>query len=351
MYQGKDTSWRDLPKRMSFEVIDILSERLIQQSLLQDAGFAIVLHGGEPLLLGYEGLSRLILWLREKLNYDRYPISIQTNGSLLDDAFLDLFSEYKVSVSISIDGAKAANDLGRIDLRGRSTFIRTVSGLDKLRTHPDSQFLFAGTLTVIQPSTSAADTYAFLKNAGSPNMDFLLQDGNYDKLPLGKMDFNSTEYGSWLSELFSCYVADPAPVPIRLFDDIIRIIFGSSSFKEGQGVESFGILIIETNGEIRKNDTLRSSFEGADFFKDRWNIADVEISKVLSSQEFLDYSQMQIPISKKCRDCSYFAVCGGGMPLYRWGEGHNYDAPSVYCADHIVVIDSIKNRLILEGVL
>lgn len=351
VYQGKDTSWRDQPKRMGIDVIKAVSEKLIQQSFQQDAGFAIVLHGGEPLMLGYDGIYQLISSLRSNLDEKRYPISIQTNGSLITTKLLNLFSDFRVSVSVSIDGPKVANDLGRIDLRGKSTFLRTVCGIEYLMTHPDKDFLFAGTLTVIQPSTSATNTYEFLKSIGSPNMDFLMQDGNHDQLPIGKESFYSTEYGNWISDLFYCYVTDPSPVPIRFFDDIIRLLLGGESTKEGRGIEPYGILIIETDGEIRKNDTLRSSFDGADLFINRWNISNTKISSVLNSQEFFEYSNMQVPISSTCSSCDYFSVCGGGMPLYRWGEKHGYNAPSIYCKDHMRIIDVVTNRLKNEGIL
>ena len=90
----------------------------------------MVLHGGEPLLLGYKGLHALISQLRTALDAVRYPISVQTNGSLLDKRILDLFSEHRVSVSVSIDGPQAPNDLARIDRKGGSTFFKTVQGID-----------------------------------------------------------------------------------------------------------------------------------------------------------------------------------------------------------------------------
>jgi len=326
-------------------VINSIAKRLIHQASLQNAGFAVVLHGGEPLLLGLDRLSVLIKKLREKLDPEHYPISLQTNGSLLNNEFLDLFSRERVSVSVSIDGPKDANDLARVDLKGKSTFFKTVSGIDALRSHPDSEFLFAGTLSVTQPSISAIDTYHFIKSLGSPNMDFLMQDGNYDQLPNGKLSFESTEYGDWFCKLFECYVSDPNPVPIRFFDDIIRLMLGGTSIKEGQGTDPYGILIFETDGEIRKNDTLRSSFDGADFFNERWNVCDTEISDVLASNEFAEYAKMQIPICDTCLSCEYQSVCGGGMPLYRWGKNHGYNAPSIYCHDHIKIIQSVEERL------
>jgi uncharacterized protein len=350
VYQGKDTSWRSQPKLMSVDVIDTLIEKLIVQASEQTAGFAIVLHGGEPLLLGIKKLSLLIKRLRQKLDPERYPISVQTNGELLDKRFLDLFSSEKVSVSVSIDGDQGANDIARVDIKGNSTFSKTVEGIKALRSHTDSEFLFAGTLSVIQTSIPAKITYEFLKSLGSPNMDFLMQDGNYDRLPLGKSSFTSTEYGDWLCELFECYTSDSSPVPIRFFDDIVRLLLGGKGTKEGQGINPYGILIFETNGEIRKNDTLRSSFDGADFFTARWNVCDINISDVLSSSEFSEYAHMQIPICESCKTCEHESVCGGGMPLYRWGEIHGYNAPSIYCHDHMKIINLVKERLELEGV-
>lgn len=350
VYQGKDTSWRAQPKRMALDVIDSLVDRLIHQANTQAAGFAIVLHGGEPLLLGLENLTVLVKKLREKLDSQRYPISLQTNGALLNEEFLDLFSREKISVSVSIDGDQGANDIARVDVNGKTTFPKTIKGIQVLRSHTDSEFLFAGTLSVIQPSIPAKKTYDFLKSIGSPNMDFLMQDGNHDRLPQGKSSFKSTEYGDWLCELFECYASDPSPVPIRFFDDIVRLLLGDSGTKEGQGTDPYGILIFETDGEIRKNDTLRSSFDGADFFTSRWNVRDTKISEVLSSKEFSEYAHMQIPICETCNSCEYLSVCGGGMPLYRWSESNGYDSPSVYCHDHMKIIRFVKERLMREGV-
>lgn len=348
VYQGEDTSWKQQPKRLASDVIVALINKLVEQSKKQSRGFAIVLHGGEPLLLGLNKMTTLVTNLRKHFDPEKYPISVQTNGALLSNEFLDLFSKEQVSVSVSIDGDQGANDIARIDLNGNSTFQKTFDGIKLLKEHPDSEFMFSGTLSVIQPFISATKTYNFLKSIGSPSTDFLLQDGNYDKYPSGKSSFNSTEYGDWLSELFDCYVNDPEPVPIKFFDDMIGLMLGGQSTKEGRGSEAYGILIFETDGEIRKNDTLRTSFDGADFFKSRWNIKDTEISDVLSSNEFKEYANMQIPVCDTCKDCEYESICGGGMPLYRWGKEHKFNAPSVYCHDHKKIISKIKERLLLE---
>ena len=308
-------------------------------------GFAVVLHGGEPLLLGFQRLAMLLRGLRAKLRPDRYPTSIQTNGALLSERYLDLFSETRASVSVSIDGPVQANDLGRLDHRGTSTFAATMSGIERLATHADSKFLFAGTLSVIQPTIEPGRIYKFLKKLRTPSMDFLLQDGNHDCLPAGKRTFESVEYGKWLAGLLDEYLADPSPVSIRILDDSIKLCLGGASQKEGRGNDQHGILIIETDGEIRKNDTLRASFEGADRFSVPWSVTDTTLATVLSSHEYRAYTHMHKPVSSQCVDCSLLDVCGGGMPLYRWSADRGYDNPSVYCRDHTLFINHVATRL------
>ena len=345
VYRGPDSTWRLQPKRMHREVVVALSDRLVEQAGQQESGFAIVLHGGEPLLLGFNELASLLRGLRAHLTPERYPISVQTNGTLLSEELLELFAETRTSVSVSIDGPAEANDFARLDHRGESTHAATMRGIRLLASHSDSAFLFAGTLSVIQPTVDPGLVYGFLKALRSPSMDFLLQDGNHDRLPTGKAHFTSTEYGEWLIGLFDLYLTDPSPVPIRVFDDIVKLCLGGASQKEGRGKAQHGILIVETNGEIRKNDTLRASFEGADQFENRWNVTTTTLSRVLSSSDYVGYAGMQAPTSTRCQSCNLLAVCGGGMPLYRWSAERGYDNPSVYCHDHAVFIRHAITRL------
>ncbi|WP_135458912.1 cyclophane-forming radical SAM/SPASM peptide maturase YhhB [Vibrio echinoideorum] len=349
VYQGEDTSWKNQPKKMSKDTIDVLVDRLIEQSINQDVGFAIVLHGGEPLLIGFERMQYLLTSLRKNLNSLNYPISLQTNGVLLTNPFLDLFSEMKVSVSVSIDGDKIANDISRITRTGKSSFDDTVKGIKLLKSHHDNEFLFAGTLSVIQPNISPKDIYLFLKSLGTPSMDFLFQDGNYNKLPIGKYSFESTEYGQWMKGMLDMYLSDPEPVKIPCIDDILRLTMGGDSIKEGKGDSEFGILIVETDGEIRKNDTLRLSYDGADFFKTRDSVRDIDFQTVIDSEEFQYVSSMQKPTSDNCLNCSVKDICGGGMPLYRWSDENGYNNPSVFCNDHYYFIESVKNTLNTSG--
>ncbi len=69
-------------------------------------GGPLTLFGGEPLLLPLDDLETFLSW-----GFETYgSSSLQTNGTLLQDAHIELFLRYKVNVGISMDGPDELND-------------------------------------------------------------------------------------------------------------------------------------------------------------------------------------------------------------------------------------------------
>jgi uncharacterized protein len=340
-----DDGWKKMPAIMSPETVDALVNSIATLSREQERPFATVFHGGEPLLLGRRKLENLLAKLRDRLP-PQYQICMQTNGMLITDEILDLCQLYRTTISVSLDGPKPINDKFRIGKHGESTFLKVTEGIRKLRAHRDSDFLFSGILTVIDPTSNPDETYQFLKGLGAPCLDFLFRDGNHSTLPFGKASFESAEYGQWLCELLDVYLSDQRPVRIRILDDLMRLSLGGKGIKEGAGLTDFGIAIIETDGSINKNDTLKSAFSGADRFSTRWSIYSDSLASIFASDEFRAYHEVQRPSSAACRACDKLSVCGGGMPLHRWRDGSGFDNPSVYCNDQKLVINRIAAMLV-----
>ena len=337
-----------MPKAISSETVQALSKALGALSKDQDSEFTTVLHGGEPLMLGARRLENLLSALRENLGSD-HKICMQTNGMLISDEMLRICNDYKTAISISLDGPKEINDRFRIGHRGESTFDKVLAGITKLRNHPSAEFLFSGLLTVIDPASDPRKIYQFLKGLGAPSLDFLYRDGNHSSYPFGKASFESTEYGNWLCELLDVYLADPTPVRVRLLDDLLRLSLGGRGIKEGSGITDYGIAIIDTDGSVTKNDTLKSTSNGADRFQQKWTIFSHNLADIFNTTEFDEYHRLQRPTSSTCKGCPELGICGGGMPLHRWSNESQFDNPSVYCNDQKLLIRSIKLRLVQEG--
>jgi uncharacterized protein len=342
IYRMGDTGWSRVPKLMAPETVVATAAALHDLLVDQRRTFAVVLHGGEPLLLGERRLREMLRALRSSLR-NECPISIQTNGVLITNRILDICAEWRAAFSVSLDGPQQVHDMHRLGHDGESTFAGTMDGIRRLLAHREADFLFSGVLSVIDPCTDPDEVYTFLKRAGAPSLDFLYRDGNHTSMPVGKTSFESQEYGRWLARLSDLYFADPDPVPVRILDDMTRLILGGSGSKEGIGLEEYGIVVIDTDGRVAKNDTLKSNFDGADRFAANWSVHRNRLFEVAQTEEFREYYLLQDPTSPVCLSCSLRRICGGGMPLTRWRDDNRYDNPSVYCSDHKYVIEHITD--------
>lgn len=341
VYHMGDEAWRDQPKKMSATVLEQVADRLAEQLALQGTPFSVVLHGGEPLLLGPAKLDKFCRRLRAALPHP-CGIHLQTNGVLLTDAVIDVLVRHDVGVSVSIDGPQAVHDRFRLDHRAKGSFDRVRAGIARLVARPDARPLLAGVLAVIDPESDPAEVYAALKETGAPSLDVLPRDGHWDQLPFGKQSPTSIEYGRWLEGLLEVYVADPAPPHVRLLDDMIRLVLGGRSMKEGVGTADYGILVIEPDGTVDKNDTLKVAGSGADRFERPWSVFNHALHEILGSEEFETYYAQQRPIASACASCSDLAVCGGGMVAHRWSAQRGYDNPTIFCADQRHVIARVR---------
>ena len=344
VYQLGDEGWRRQPPAMSQSTIDAAVRRLDELRQAQNRDFAVVLHGGEPLLLEEALLARLLTGLRARLPVG-CTLSVQTNGTLLTDRRLDILADARATVSVSLDGPAQINDSRRVGFDQGGTFEATLAGIHRLQRHPAAKRLFSGTLSVVEPSTDPGEVYWFLRGLGVPGMSFLLPDGNHSRLPPGKPGFDSYEAGKWLAGLFDVYMSDPDPVPIRVLDDLVKLLLGGSAAKEGMGRELNAILIIDTDGTVTKNDTLKSASDGADRYNEPWSVHSHSLQDIARTAAFREHVEMQQPTADQCLQCPELTVCGGGMPLYRWSDERGFDNPSVYCTDHLFLISRVRRYL------
>ena len=344
VYQLGDHGWVHQPPTMSRSTIDAIVRRLDDLRRAQDRDFAVVLHGGEPLLLEEALLARLLTGLRARLPAG-CTLSVQTNGTLLNDRRLDILADADATVSVSLDGPAEVNDARRVRFDQGGTFEDTLAGIHRLQRHPAAERLFSGTLSVVEPSTDPSEIYEFLRGLGVPGMSFLLPDGNHSRLPPGKAGFDSHEVGAWLAGLFDVYMSDPDPVPVRVLDDLVKLLLGGSATKEGMGAALNAILIIDTDGAVTKNDTLKSTSDGADRYRETWSVHSHALEEIARTADFREHVEMQHPTAGQCQSCPELSVCGGGMPLYRWSDERGFDNPSVYCTDHLFLISRVRRYL------
>ena len=225
VYHLGDDRWRNQPKQMSETVQSATARQLAELRARQKQPLSVVLHGGEPLLVGADRLRDMCGQLRSALP-PPCGVHVQTNGVLLTDEIIDIFVRFGVGVSISVDGPSDVHDRFRVDHRGRGSYEQVRGAIHRLVARADARPLFAGVLAVIDPTSSPGAVYETLKSTGAPSIDFLVRDGSHSRLPFGKARPDSTEFGRWMASLLDIYLSDPDPPRVRIFDDMLRVLLG-----------------------------------------------------------------------------------------------------------------------------
>lgn len=91
--------------------------------------FSVVWHGGEPLAAGREHFAALLAPFGPAVEHH-----VQTNATLIDDAWCEFFAEHRIRVSVSVDGPRERNG-ERVTRGGRPAYDRILAGVATLRRH------------------------------------------------------------------------------------------------------------------------------------------------------------------------------------------------------------------------
>ncbi|WP_245641959.1 FxsB family cyclophane-forming radical SAM/SPASM peptide maturase [Nonomuraea candida] len=332
VYEMADQGWRDQPRRMSKQTIDRVAGRIAEHAGAHGlTRVEIVLHGGEPLLAGVEHLRYSVHRLRAALGAGvTASFTVQTNGVLLNEAFLRLFAELDVRVGVSLDGDEEGHDRHRRRAQGAGTYKEVRAGLERLTT-PAYRHLFNGLLCTLDLAGDPVGTYEALLEFDPPMVDFLLPHGNWDTPPPG-WTVTGTPYGDWLVAVFDrWYHAPVRETQVRLFGEIMRLLLGRPSRSEAVGLSPVAIVVVEANGSIEQVDTLKSAYDGATVtllhvLRDSFDTA-LFLPSVAARQVG------EQALSERCSACEIARVCGGGLYPHRYRSGTGFRNPSVYGRD------------------
>jgi uncharacterized protein len=345
MYEMADQSWREQPRAMSPETIELTARRIGEHARAHSLErITLIAHGGEPLLAGRERIKQLVLATRLAAGPETIvDAAVQTNAVGLSDAYLKLFDELSVRVGVSIDGDVQAHDRHRRFASGRGSYRAVAAAIDRLRKFPD---LYSGLLATIDLRNDPVGTYEALADFHPPRIDFLLPHGTWVRPPPGRVTGAvDTPYADWLISVFEHWYPDPR-MHVRIFEEIMQLLLGGATVSEVVGLAPAQMVVIETDGSIAQEDTLRVAFEGAP--ATGLNVTDHELDVALDRPEIAARQIGEQGLARECRECRVHRVCGGGLYSHRYNTGTGFANPSVYCPDLMALIDHIRNRMAID---
>ena len=343
MYEMADQGWRRQPRKMARPTVDWVARRIAEHArakLLDRVD--VTLHGGEPLLAGVEHLRYAIEAIRAACAPDvDVGFNVQTNGVLLDQPFLTLFLEHDVRVGVSLDGDEEAHDQHRRWANGRGSFQAVRAGLHRLRADPYRQ-LFSGLLSTVDLRNDPIRMYEAMLRFQPPTIDFLLPHGNWDNPPPDRAPDTSSPYGDWLVAIFDRWYGAPTKeTQVRLFDDIMKLLFGRHATGESVGLSPVAIAVVETNGRIEQVDTLKSAYEGAS--GTALHVSRDPFEAALFLPSIAARQIRELAQADECRACHLHPICGAGNYAHRYRKDSGFRNPSVYCYDLGRLIAHIHN--------
>ena len=318
-----------------------MSDRVLEEYVCQYIGanenseVTFAWQGGEPTLMGIDFFIKAIQF-QEKYKKPGMQIfnTIQTNGTLLNEAWCEFFRENNFLVGISIDGPQEFHDFYRKDKKGNSTFNRVIHGLRLMQKH-GVDFNILATVNRVN-ADHPLEVYRFFKDQiKAKYIQFIpiVEVENRNSKEEFKVSDESVlpeQYGKFLSTIFDEWVKhDVGIIFVQIFDAAL-----ASWVNYPQSVCLFAptcgtASIIEHNGDIYSCD----HFVDLDHLLG--NIMETPLEELmLSNKQYLFGQAKKDELPLQCIQCNLKFACQGACPKHRsyndvnGKSGLNYLCPS-----------------------
>jgi uncharacterized protein len=298
-------------------------------------------HGGEPCLLPVQQFREWCDFARAELNGIKLHLSVQTNGTLIDERWIDAFREHAVDVGISMDGPKAVHDIFREDHAGRGSYDKVARGLSRLK---EANIRY-GILCVI---TLGADPLAIQRHfveLGCPRVTYILPDFTHDSIGEVRGRYGETPCADFLIQIFDEWWFNGS-LEIRIADlwNIARVVLGGDSEIETIGNSAPAYIFVETDGSMEGLDSLRVCKEGAS--RIGFNVLNEGFEAIAAAGGIHATAIFKgLPLPAGCKGCPEEFTCAGGYLPHRYSAERGFDNPSVWCADLLKLFKHVRLRL------
>ena len=290
----------------------------------------IVWHGGEPTFVGSEQFERYVDIVNRYADKTGLHLTqtMQTNGTLLTDSFVDIIKKNNIGIGISYDGP--INDISR---GSTEKFLKTNNKL-KQREVP------FGTIAVVSGLNvhSLPQLYEHMCSIGR-SVQFNHYVNTTENAP-EELNMSAQEYIEAMEDLFNIWISDDnCCIEVAPFTRLIRDIYCGHSRVCARSSCMRNWFCMEASGELTPCDR--------DFPKEYHygHVTDFnDIREIYSSDGFLSLMQASVLRRAKCRNnCDVYPLCEGGCnnnALFETGLENN---GGFSCEINRALINYVKN--------
>ena len=308
--------------QMSEEVLESYVRQYLEAMPVQcDFGW----QGGEPLLAGKEFFRRAVA-LQKEHGRDGQTIAnaMQTNGTLLDDEWCELFAEHRFLVGISLDGPPEWHDRFRRDHAGNATFHRAWAGLELLRKH-HVEFNVLVTLNSAN-APHAGNIYRYFANRGIRYVQFI---PILERAPDGRpTDYSCTaeQFGQFMLDVFELWASrDVGQVSERLIDSVLHTLIFGRAATCCYAQRCANAHVLEFNGDLYACDH---------FVYPRWKIGNIlerPLADLVRDPRLDEFAKMKTELPTRCTQCEFLPLCFSGCPKHHMPPGTDPERVNHFC--------------------
>ena len=279
-------------------------------------------HAGEPLAVPISFYEYAFESVKEKLCDVDVVHAIQTNATLISDAWCDLFLKYDVSIGVSLDGPKHVHDAYRVDRKRRGSFEATMRGLDLVRRRG----LEWGVLfTVTDRSLAEPElVWDFFEDHGLVDIAHNVEQiQGASKASSVFTDDDVSRYSQFIGRYLERRKSGKYAPELREVKRIERLLREGSRLRhvhpEGRPMR---IVSFDYLGNMSTFSPPLLGLHTREFGTLSFgNIHDTSIDQMIESEKFKAVCAAIDKGVKSCRsECDYFRFCGGGKPIAKLGE-------------------------------
>lgn len=343
VYNKGDESWRGRPRFMSAETLANALDRIRRhcQASRQDE-VRITFHGGEPCLMGPLRFEQFCNTVYSTLSeICSVKLSLQTNGTLIDERWAEILARHEVSVGLSLDGPEAINDAMRVDFRGRGTHAEIVHGLSLLR----AAGLNVQILSVIHFGVDGLQVHRHLLDLGATRINYLFPDFTHDQVHEVFAEYGKTPCADYLLPVLDDWWAAGSPdIRVSPFNDMARVILGGETYIDLIGNRPYQYCFVETDGGIEGLDVLRICGQGLP--ATTLNVRSADFMAIAERNALHRKIMFEGPsLPSPCRACPERDTCGGGYLPHRYSIDRGFDNSSVWCRDLLLLFGRLREHM------
>lgn len=289
----------------------------------------IILHGGEPMLMPADQYDQSFERIQSRFSEIEVLFRIQTNGTILTEAYITLFHKYAFHVGISLDGLKQIHDRQRLDIAREPTYEQVVKNIQKLQ----AENIPVSILMVLTKLALEAG-YDYLECLAAWDIPIkinpLLQWG--EVLSHEELCLDPGDYGNYLIGVHRYILEYEMEICVSPLEELQQAVINGNTPRgcTFHGGCSKNFMCIDQKGDIYPCGRF------ADQHRYRLgNIRDGIVDAGRNIQECLG-ARRDYRLPGKCKKCKYIRLCNAGCSA---STDKELGRPSVMCEDYRILFD------------